>query len=330
MSDVKLKHYLNGYFVEEYMRYLEDSDNESCPYVDIDGVTAARADFYNDLKEFLNKALNPKYKFKVSQKPFAIELQIPDSECIYLRPDQLGFSAPRGDKKKPVAWGDRYPYGRYLSVDSDNLEEKRRFVAECIYETRTIGGGFLWPVVKQEDGKYRSQYNMQRGVRGYIEDRVDITLYEIRCFYDVFSKIKEKNINDKEEFKEFQKEYQKFVVEHKWNKPILFQLLFQQCEPENELKKRAIYQWLKIFGDFNGYVEKLKFEPFVFKQDGSYVIRNMASEDACSKLDVDKIEKIEEMNSDKLRILLTNVKECTEERTKSIIDSFNGSGGDGY
>lgn len=72
-------------------------------------------------------------------------------------------------------------------------------------------------------------------------------------------------------------------------------------------------------------MEKLKFEPFVFKQDGSYVIRDMASEDACSKLDADKVEKIEEMNSDKLRILLTNVKECTEKRTKSIIAPFNGS-----
>lgn len=87
MSDVKLKHYLNGNFVEEYKRYLEDSDNESCPYVDIDGVTAAREDFYNDLADFLNKVLNPKYEFKGSQSPFAIKLQIPASECIYLRPD---------------------------------------------------------------------------------------------------------------------------------------------------------------------------------------------------------------------------------------------------
>jgi len=327
MSDLK-RHYLDDYakkdFKSEYEKYLENPSEEKCPYKDIDAADNEDENFYMDLAEFLTKALNSKYEFEKpnkpnkSDKPFAIRFQDsnppsenPDAKYIYLRSDQFGFSAPRAS----MAWNGEisYPYARYLSVNLDDNKgadekEKRRFVAECIYETRTIGGSFIWPIVNTS-GKWCSTYNKERGARTYIEDRVDITLHEVSCFYDVYSQIKEKY------YSSFEEEYTDFIERYEEECPK--NILFSRCQGEDE--KKAMYRWLKIFETFNGYVVALKFDDFVIKsEEGKYLIRDMASNGGESTLNIAKIKPIRQMNPDELYTLLTNVKERTESRSKAI------------
>ncbi|MBD5452327.1 MAG: hypothetical protein HDR25_06765 [Lachnospiraceae bacterium] len=309
-----LKYYEKTNFINEYIEYL-NKPNRECPYEDIDTVRYKDVVFYNDLAKFLEKMLGLGFKGPdKSDYPFAIKFQ-DNQDVMYLTSDQFGFSVPYSDiskkHKKSKAWnGEKsYPYARYLSVRCDDDKgaddsEQRRFVASCIYGTRTIGGSFIWPKVKI-GRDYKSIYNMHRGVGGYIEDRVDITLHEINCFYDVYS---EKKIN----YKSFEEEYKE-----KYPNNILF---IRQCEDE----KKAIYRWLSIFETFEGYVEKLKFADFVIKKEDKYLIRDMANEDTSTALDITKIKKIRDMDHDKeLYILLKNVKESTELRSKAIEEVLN-------
>ena len=301
MSD--LKHYLDSYanedFINEYMEYLKNP-NVECPYDDIDDAGAKDETFYKDLTEFLTKQLGDSgYEFKrpvECEDTFAIEFRDMENKNIYLRSDQFGFSALYGKGyKKSSSWKGKesYPYARYLSVNCDNDKgatdpEKIRFVASCIYETRTIGGSFIWPVVKRKrkrrnrddyEDYFCSIYNRLRGEGSYIEDRVDITLYEISCFYHVYSQLEEKNY---ENFKKDYKDYTKYIEDTmKYPRFILF-------NSQDKVEKEAIYRWLSIFETFEGYVEKLKFKDFVIE--------------------------------DELYNLLKNIKKCTELRTKTIED----------
>ena len=65
--------------------------------------------------------------------------------------DQLGFSAPTN--RKTI-------YSTYLEKSDD--EDKFEFAVECIYDTRTIGGCFIWPKVKRGNRSV-SEYNTVRG-----------------------------------------------------------------------------------------------------------------------------------------------------------------------
>lgn len=330
-----LKHYLVQYakedFREEYMEYLNKPNGE-CPYRDIDAVENKDVVFYNDLAKFLKKRLELEVKGPdESDNPFVIKLQ-DDQGVMYLTSDQFGFSAPRtNNRKELVAWNvDQYPYARYLSLkcDADKRTEKIKFVASCIYETRTIGGSFIWPKVKIGRA-YQSGYNMRRGVNSYIEDRVDITLYEVSRFYEVYSPPKgNKSVIDN----------CKSVIEN-YKKDNPKSELFVQLDKDNE--NLVMYRWLSIFETFEGYVEKLKFESFMakdkdgklIKENDKYLIRDMASEDASTPLNIDKIKKIKDMNiardmnidmnRDPLFTLLKNVKECTESRSKAIEEVLN-------
>lgn len=67
------------------------------------------------------------------------------------------------------------------------LDGEKEFVAECIWDVRTLSGCFLWPLIRIGN-PWKSMYNIYRGVRSYIEDRVDLTLYKIKSFYDMIKK----------------------------------------------------------------------------------------------------------------------------------------------
>lgn len=340
-----LHHYLESYAVEdfkkEYQRYLSlRNPGGYCPFKDIDINNEL---FYRDLNKFLKKTLgSEELKFEVFKinSNFTIEVTIKvqdkEDKIFYLTSDQFGFSAPRnnGIGTAGVAWGENknHQYARYLragcneSGAEDMKMKKIEFVTECIYETRTIGGSFLWPKVKTK-GKWKSMYNMQRGVGCYIEDRVDITLYEIKCFYKAYSEVRGKYGIFEEEYEAFKKIYEKGYPDN-----ILFK---KQKQPDEE--KRAIYQWLKIFETFGNYVDKLKFEPsFVMKkEDGQYLILDMESETP-SELNDDKIEEIRKQKKQKekdkdqeverhraLCTLLNNVKNGTIRRSEAIEKLLN-------
>ena len=98
-----------------------------------------------------------------------------DIELFYLRSDQFGFSAPSNEKS--------HPYDLYI-MDSEDKKEAINKVAEWISISRTIGGSFLWP------RPFYDSYNPQRGGKinsnrqYYIQDRVDLTLWELYYWYE--------------------------------------------------------------------------------------------------------------------------------------------------
>lgn len=116
---------------------------------------------------------------------------------LQLKSDQFGFSAVYGDKEHV------YPYRAYYeSKNVDKVEAKNKIFSEngWINKTRQPGGSFLWPI---EDTKFNPEYNKKRGghcysdKKYYIQDRVDLTLYEIQEVYDFIN-----NKKTKEEIRE--------------------------------------------------------------------------------------------------------------------------------
>ena len=110
-----------------------------------------------------------------------------DKKVLRLTSDQLGFTAFQGDSSK---WDDaRYPLYRYLRLAEDK-NAAAEFISRYVYDTRTLGGAFVWPTDCVNSGG--SLYNTKRGVgrrctddhiEGYIEDRVDLTLLEVKTFF---------------------------------------------------------------------------------------------------------------------------------------------------
>lgn len=171
-------------------------------YSDPDSSYRRRRDhsFFYDLETFLNKREEEMKKMfpdslqRSSEYRFTedkgIEVSGTDSK-FYLRSDQLGFSVPVNEKS--------YPYDLYI-MKHENKEEAIKQVIKWICISRTIGGSFLWP------RPFYDKYNLQRGGkitsnrRYYIQDRVDLTLWEIKNWYsgngvnDILERCKEINL----------------------------------------------------------------------------------------------------------------------------------------
>lgn len=145
------------------------------PYTDPDN--KKNEIFYSKLCEFLNQR-EKEFKLKGTYKyRFVFDNGIEASEdgkfLMYLVSDQFGFSAPRVELN--------HIYDDYLiSEDFDGNYEK---IKDWIKNSRTLGGSFLWP--KDEKG----DFNKRRGgtkryiQKYYIQDRVDLTLEEVKSFY---------------------------------------------------------------------------------------------------------------------------------------------------
>lgn len=154
-------------------------------YNDPDGVE--HTEFYKDLAEFLNireKQMKEKmkgnwsYEFDIDKKSKGIKVKEKNVEIFTIFSDQFGFSAPRKGKEK------KHPYDVYAEINNYD-ESYLKNISKYVYYTRTLGGSFLWPC---DGGK---KYNGERGgnqtsnsERYYIEDRVDLTLLEIKNYYD--------------------------------------------------------------------------------------------------------------------------------------------------
>lgn len=159
-------------------RHYSDPDTSYCKGRD--------HSFFCDLVKFLNKREkscsdilqgNFKYRFMEGE---GIEVSGTYSkgremQPFYLRSDQFGFSAPTNEKA--------HPYDLYIAKH-ENKDEAIEQVIEWISMSRTIGGSFLWP------RPFYDEYNLQRGGkitsnrRYYIQDRVDLTLWEIKNWYN--------------------------------------------------------------------------------------------------------------------------------------------------
>ena len=133
-------------------------------------------DFYNDLSDFLNAASCEHRKdllFKangLSKKGIMVYRKKDKKEYFTIQSDQLGFSADTW-----IYFSTKYPQSRYFEMQKN--DEAAKFLTDYVLATRTLGGSFLWPESLYKD------YNPGRG-RAKIEDRVDLTLLEIKHFYE--------------------------------------------------------------------------------------------------------------------------------------------------
>lgn len=235
-----MKQYLNN--KKDYLAYLEGKQEWNNQYFDIDTThtQGKNSKFYSKLVEFLISReaaeLNNSWSYELvgltkgNIIPSGIMIK---ERNLFLRSDQLGFSAPKG--KINGIWKEQYPYGLYL-----NKKGNPKFVADVLYDTRTIGGSFLWPLVK--DGNWRSKYNCNRGTGGYIEDAVDLTLYEIKRFYDLLKLGSDKDLGN--------------IISDMNQKEFI--LLKDKDAPE-------ICRFLIHFGSFDKYVDYFCYRPFVNK-----------------------------------------------------------------
>lgn len=161
-----------------------------------------------------------------------------EMQPFYLRSDQFGFSAPTNRKA--------HPYDLYIAKH-ENKDKAIEQVKKWISMSRTIGGSFLWSKSPDDSARnsFYAKYNMRRGGTitcnrsKYIQDRVDLTLWEIKDWY-----------NSKHNGGEGILERQSILV---------------RCSE----KKTDIEQWLLHFGDFETYAKYFMFDKSQFV-DKSY------------------------------------------------------------
>lgn len=209
-------------------KQLGDSETAYCDiYIDPD--YKKNEDFYRALSDFLNAA-NSHRKNKLSFEAYETPDEMisvyynkgkkGEKKYFSLQSDQLGFSA--------VPWiyfSTKYPLSRYFEMQKN--KEAAQFLAEYVLTTRTLGGSFLWPETLHE------QYNKYRGIRSYIEDRVDLTLLEIKHYFEY------RELDDKKNFK--------------YSGDILF----------SRYKIPDAQTWFGFFDSFEDYVDFFEFNDFV-------------------------------------------------------------------
>lgn len=191
-------------------------------------------DFYDKLANFLNASRisrknNNILSFEANEAPYGMitvyyKDKYGNKQHFTVHSDQLGFSA--------VPWiyfRKNYPLSRYLEMQKNKSDKDpdaiAEFLANYVYTTRTLGGSFLWPETLYE------QYNKHRGNGSYIEDRVDLTLLEIKHIYEI----------------------------RQWEKLLPYggDILFQSC------KNNDAQTWFGFFKSFEDYVDFFEFNDFV-------------------------------------------------------------------
>ena len=275
-------------FVKKYAEWIEEPQG-TCPYSDPDGVNennVKNIGFYTNITTFLNNRcieFTDKSRLEVENieflPPTGIKKDEPEPKNrtivveghnLYLTSDQFGFSANediydnKNDRLKK-----QYPFVKYV----ENYGGSDSLVGETIWYTRTIGGSFLWPKVDQNG--WRSLYNKNRGVGSYIEDRADLTLYEIKEFYDEYS---------------VEKDYEK--IKDKLSEKGSNLLKYSDAE--------YIYKWLSIFKNFKTYVDFLCFDDFVNKEDDEYYPKDIFTGKSITK---DNISEYREKGKSKYKFI---------------------------
>lgn len=296
---------------EQYLHYLDSYLNKReypCPYVDPDGTYCWNNwGFYEKLVAFLNLR-EAKFSAELGEPWEYIHIgeyspgnTIPPGICVrtkdgqqtrcYLRSDQFGFSAPYGEYPQGSnAWDDpRYPYAKLLQCSS--CGDRMQFVADCVCSTRTVGGSFLWPLQK-EGVKWKSNYNMNRGVGSYIQDRVDLTLFEVKHYYE-HKKRKGRG---------------RFSADYEWQDDKLY----------TELVKNPYMQvWLDHFGSFEPFVEFFMLDNFVDQE--TYMPKSIVTGKPLTERDVNNIKsmkgEIHDLTVEQVKNMLGNVSAWILERS---------------
>ena len=236
----------------------DKSESSNKLYIDPDG--KKNTDFYSALSNFLNASRisrknNKILSFEANEAPYGMitvyyKNQNGKKHGFTLHSDQLGFSAV-----PCIYFRKNYPLSRYLEMQKNKLDRQKNksegqktvaeFLANYVYTTRTLGGSFLWP-----ESWYKA-YNMNRGNGknnksdnkdnnkdnniGYIEDRVDLTLLEIKHYFEY------RELDDKKKFK--------------YSGDILFRY-YDNLDAQT---------WFGFFDSFEDYVDFFMFNDFVDK-----------------------------------------------------------------
>lgn len=245
-------------------------------------------DFYNDLSDFLNAASCEHRKdllFKangLSKKGIMVYRKKDKKEYFTIHSDQLGFSA--------VPWiyfSNKYPLSRYFEMQKN--KEAAQFLADYVLTTRTLGGSFLWPETLWKG------YNRSRGC-AKIEDRVDLTLLEIKHYFEY------RELDDKKKFK--------------YSGDILFGY-YDNLDAQT---------WFGFFDSFEDYVDFFMFNDFVDKdkQTKEYMPINILTGEAFEKgylnYETNTLKKIEDENQLKemLDLVMRKVKARSVNMEKLI------------
>ena len=272
-------------FIKKYAEWIENPRQGECPYSDPDAVSSHNYEFYGEITEFLQDQKQQKkysncfdagweFEKPESEKKYpedrtiALKKSEDDDEAyLYLTSDQFGFSAIKED----ITWSPlKYPYAIYERC----YKGDKSLIGDTIWYTRTIGGSFLWPKVKCVRN-WKSSYNLYRGVDSYIEDRVDLTLYEIKEFYDEYS---------------VEKDYEK--IKDKLSEKGSNLLKYSDAE--------YIYKWLSIFKNFKTYVDFFCFDDFVNKEDDEYYPKDIFTGKSITK---DNISEYREKGKSKYKFI---------------------------
>ncbi len=273
-------------------------------YTDPDG--KKNTGFYKDLSDFLNAARisrknDKNISFEANEAPYGMitvyyKDQYGNEQHFTVHSDQLGFSAVclKYFRKN-------YPLSRYLEMQKNKLDKLKnksdkkletvaKFLSEYVYTTRTLGGSFLWP----ED--WYKGYNMERGNGSYIEDRVDLTLLEIKHIY---------------KFRELEN-----------------QLIYGKDYLFKRYKNQYADKWFGFFDSFEDYVDFFMFNDFVedISTNGKkeYMPINILTGKRFKTdypgYEMDTLKDIKEY---KLKAMLERVRDMVEKRTIRMEDLIN-------
>ena len=293
---------------KERKRIWEQLGGSEIAYSDIyiDPDNKKNEEFYRELSNFLNvsrisRKNNKILSFEANEAPYGMitvhyKGQNGKEYGFRLHSDKLGFNAVTCIYLK-----NNYPLSRYLEMQKNKLDKRKNksnkatdavadFLAGYVYTTRTLGGSFLWP-----ESWYKA-YNMSRGNGSYIEDRVDLTLLEIKHIY---------------KFRELEN-----------------QLIYGKDHLLKQYKNQYADKWFGFFDSFEDYVDFFMFNDFVedISTNGKkeYMPINILTGKRFKTdypgYEMDTLKDIKEY---KLKAMLERVRDMVEKRTIRMEDLIN-------
>lgn len=265
----------------------------------------------SDTREWLEAYVKMEELADEKEKVITVVKRNGTSRLFRLKSDQFGFSAAETIYEKNKRH--KYPLSGLLYFYEGQKKEKQERIinriTEYVKNSRTIGGSFLWPVPLE--GRCDFHYNMSRGVGSYLEDRVDLTLLEIKHV------INGRNNNNFEKCKS-----------DIW--------LYDEYEKDGQRKKVNTHmkQWFDHFDSFQEYVEYFMLEPFCRKvmakeneKGCDYIPLNIIDGESIDEKKIDDYREnykknrkgeLQTLNKEELINMLKNLENMILERTANM------------
>ena len=285
-------------WVKEYKDY-QNKKRKTNPYNDPDStanMACFNQEFYETLTKFLNlreKERKEKWVFSPPKKPKKEDIPkdrtiYVEEENIFLSSDQFGFSEMKKTCNNPY-----YSWICKTKIDYTS-------VAKWLYDTRSLGGSFIWPK-EQYKRNLSCHYNNQRG-KYPIQDRVDRTLMEIKNYLDCGNREDRHDIY-KEKYRDSKSQDNK-----------KYQALF--CEISNE--NTGMKKWLDHFDSFEDYVQFFMFEDFCEEVGTGDNKKYIPKDILTGEIMCDETSKIEELKDTQIEKMMDNLCMYTKNRSRRM------------